>query len=455
MLSRSAVGRQAQRAVRQSHAQSVRGYAAASAPFQYQAGEAAGIKIASRDIPGPVATLAIVANAGTRYQFLPGLAEGLQRYAFKATENRSALRIQREAELLGSELQSSLSRENLTIGAKFLRDDLPYFLELLAEVATQTKFQPHVVDEEIIPLLQLTLKKHLADTLSLAQDSVHGLAFHRGLGNPLHITSTTPLKKYVDVETLSAYAASAFAKPSFAIVANGADQTELSKWVGEFFTDVPAQPQEALTSEQTKYYGGEERISHGSAKSSFVVGLPGSSSATGSFFKPEAAVLATLLGGQSSIKWASGFSLLAKATESTPTLNVATTTNVYGDAGLVAVSLSGAAKDVRSGASKIAESLKAIAQGVDQETFQKAKALAKFNELERGSETAAGIRLTGAGLLRDGKPYQINDVASALDGVTEDQLKQFAKEALENKASVSAVGDLHVLPYAEEIGLKV
>ena len=34
-------------------------------------------------------------------------------------------------------------------------------------------------------------------------------------------------------------------------------------------------------------------------------------------------------------------------------------------------------------------------------------------------------------------------------------LKQVAKEALENKASVSAIGDLYVLPYASEIGLKV
>lgn len=33
------------------------------------------------------------------------------------------------------------SRENLVIGAKFIRDDLPYFLELLAEVAGKTKYQ--------------------------------------------------------------------------------------------------------------------------------------------------------------------------------------------------------------------------------------------------------------------------------------------------------------------------
>lgn len=57
------------------------------------------------------------------------------------TERRSTLRIQRESELLGSALQSYHSRENVVVGAKFLRDDLPYFVELLAEVATMSKYQ--------------------------------------------------------------------------------------------------------------------------------------------------------------------------------------------------------------------------------------------------------------------------------------------------------------------------
>lgn len=59
----------------------------------------------------------------------------------QTTDRRSTLRIQRESELLGSELVRHHTRENLVVGAKFLRDDLPYFLELLAEVATLTKFQ--------------------------------------------------------------------------------------------------------------------------------------------------------------------------------------------------------------------------------------------------------------------------------------------------------------------------
>ena len=41
---------------------------------------------------------------------------------------------------MGSLPYTSRSRENLVVGAKFLRDDLPYFVEVLAEVAQQTKY---------------------------------------------------------------------------------------------------------------------------------------------------------------------------------------------------------------------------------------------------------------------------------------------------------------------------
>lgn len=312
----------------------------------------------------------------------------------------------------------------------------------------------HVLNEEVIPLMELNLKKNLASPLALANESVHGLAFHRGLGSPLNPTSSTSFKKYLDIDAISEYAASAYSKPNFAIVANGVEDGALSRWVGEFFTDVPAQAAVEIKSEQAKYYGGEERIAHASGNA-VVLGFTGSSSPTGSFHKPELAVLASLLGGESSIKWSPGFSLLAKAAQDSPLMHISTKSHVYTDAGLLTISLNGSVQDIRSAAPKVVEALKSAAKNISKEDFQKAKALAKFKELEYGSSTAGGIELTGAGLVRDGKAYQIEEVASSIDSVTLEKVQQAAKEALENRASVSTVGDLYALPYAEELGLKV
>ncbi|EMC96320.1 hypothetical protein BAUCODRAFT_69548 [Baudoinia panamericana UAMH 10762] len=451
---RPAIRNAARRAWQQ---QQRRGLAApASGSFQYQTGEAQGIKFASRDQPGPVGTLALVAQAGTRYETAPGLAEGLKFYAFKNTERRSTLRIQRESELLGSQLFSYHSRENVVLGSRFLRDDLPYFVELLAEVVNMTKYQSHVVHEEIIPLITMDQKKYLANTLDMATNSAFGLAFHRGLGLPVRPASSIPTKRYLTVDALSTYAKSAYSKPTFAVVGNGIEHSELSKWVNEFFGDTAASPATKLTTQQSKYHGGEERIAHASTTQSLVMAFPGSSSPTGPFYKPEVSVLAALLGGQSTIKWSPGFSLLSKATTSAPNMHITTRSHIFSDAGLLTIELSGLGSDIRSTAPQVVETLKSVAQqGISKEDFAKAKALAKFKELDFGQETAAGMELTGAGLVHGDKAYQIDEIAKGYDGVTEEKVRQVAREAVEGKASVSAVGDLHVLPFAEEIGLKV
>ena len=68
------------------------------------------------------------------------LAVGADSDQIQSTTKRSALRITREAELLGGELSAFHSRENLVLRAKFLKEDLPYFTELLGEVISKTRY---------------------------------------------------------------------------------------------------------------------------------------------------------------------------------------------------------------------------------------------------------------------------------------------------------------------------
>ncbi|KAF2826353.1 ubiquinol-cytochrome C reductase complex core protein-like protein 2 [Ophiobolus disseminans] len=458
MLSRPTACRGAQRAarqhvLRQSHQR--RGLAApASGSFQYEAGEAKGVKYASRDFAGPTTTLALVAKAGTRFQPLPGLTEGLANFAFRSTERRSTLRIVRESELLGASLNAYHSRENLVLEAKFLRDDLPYFVELLGEVASKTKYQPFVYNEEVLPLINFAHKRFLGSVTEMATNSAHALAFHRGLGVPTASASQTPFTKYLDAEAIEWYSKVAYAKPNFAVVANGADAGEFGKWVNEFFDDVPASASEqSAGKDQTKYVGGEERIAHDGGNA-MVIAFPGSSSFTGKFYKPEIAVLASLLGGQAAVKWSAGFTILANA--AAPGTKVKTTSAIYSDAGLLYTTITGSAKGVAETAKAAVDAIKKIASGeISSELISKAKATAKFKELEHGQDARAGLELTGNGLIHNTQPYQIDEVAKLIDGVSEESLKSAAKQLLENRASVSSVGDLFVLPYAEEIGLKV
>lgn len=341
------------------------------------------------------------------------------------------------------------SRENLVIGAKFLREDLPYFTELLGEVISKTKytcislnyglsrymliaFSAHELDEDVLRVIKLSQKAFLANTAALAINSAHAVAFHRGLGVPLHPTSSIPIAKYLNQVNLDAFSRLAYCRSNIAVVANGASHTDLSKWMNEFFSEtsvglpelpeLPELPQ--LYSPPTQYYGGEERISHDSGNN-MVIAFPGSSSFTGGAFKPEILVLAALLGGESTIKWSSGFSLLSKITASPPYPHITTTHSAYSDAGLLSISISGTAKDIKIASQEVVKTLNTIALGnVNQEDVKKAVATAKFEALNAGQNVAAGLELTGAGLIQGGKAFQIDDVGKSISGVTEDQVKK-------------------------------
>lgn len=292
------------------------------------------------------------------------------------------------------------------------------------ELRTNKNRAAHEYHEEVEHVIKLCQKKLLGNVSDLAINSAHGVAFHRGLGTPLLPSSSTPLTKYLNESSIAQFASSAYAKPNIAIVANGASQAELAKWVGEFFTDVPSSSVGALSSEPTKYYGGEERIAHDSGNS-LVIAFPGSSSFTaGSSYKPEIAVLAALLGGQSSIKWSPGFSLLSKAASSFPGASAATTHFAYSDAGLLSIQFSGSASAIRNASVEAVKTLKGISDGsISKEDFTKAVAAAKYSALEEGQNIEAGLVATGAGLVQGGKAFQIDEVGKSVEAVSVDKLK--------------------------------
>lgn len=314
----------------------------------------------------------------------------------------------------------------------------------------------------------------------MAVDAVHDVAFHQGLGENITPSAHFPYEKNLSSEAVAEYARNAYAKSNVALVGSGISSSELSKWVGDFFNTLPnagASGQYQLKSgSSTNYYGGEQRTST-KAGNSVVIAFPGSGAFGTSAYKPAASVLAALLGGESSIKWTPGFSLLSQATQGFNKLRVSTKNYTYSDAGLLAVNLSGKADQVASAGKSVVEALKKVAAGeVAVDEIKKASAFAKFSALESAQTLATGLEVTGSGLINGSKPYQISEVAQGIDSVTEAQVKdvslfrshtcaqenssltslsQLAKTLVSGKASVASVGDLSQLPYASDLGLTV
>lgn len=273
--------------------------------------------------------------------------------------------------------------------------------------------------------MRLEQKALLGSPLALAVNSAHASAFHRGLGTPTNATSSSPFTKYLDAQAVADFSDAAYARNNIAVVANGADHGEFAKWVKEFFQDTKTGSNVyKLSNTPSKYHGGEERIAHGSG-SVMIIGFPGSSSFTsGQSFKPEIAVLAALLGGESSIKWSPGFSLLSKAAASFPHAHVSTQNAAYTDAGLLYTTITGKSEDIAKASKAVVDTLKSIASGsVSNEDIAKATALAKFRALEAGQQTEAGLEATGMGLISNSKAYQIDELGQRIGKVSADQVK--------------------------------
>lgn len=285
-----------------------------------------------------------------------------------------------------------------------------------------TPFAAHELHEEIEPVFNIKQASFNANASALALDNAHAVAFHNGLGSPIYPSSSSPVRKYLNEEYIARYADVVYSKPNIAVVADGASASDLSSWVTKFFQDVPATSQsgESLKTVASTYHGGEQRTSH-QAGNSMVIAFPGSNAA-GS--KPEIAVLAALLGGKSTIKRSAGFSLLSKATASTPGLSVETTNLAYSDAGLLTIQLSGSAASVRKAAEETAKILKNIANGtVSKDDITKAVSNAKFDILEQGQLRSHTILQAGTGLLHGGKQFDIAAIAKSIDGVNANSLK--------------------------------
>ena len=381
-----------------------------------------GLKVAAGHDDGRAATSAVsvVVRAGSRYQLIPGTAHLLEKFAFKNTTQRTSFRITRETELLGGMLSASLSREHIILSAQFMREDLPYFLELLGEVLTETKYSQHEFHDNVVPLAKLEYDAAKSSLIPLALDGIHAQAYRRGLGNEMLIL---PEVEVTGQDVLD-FARASYTQQNIAVVGHGVDQQAFEQQVAECFADVAKTP--AASVKENKYYGGEARIPLAGGSSCYAIAFPGSK-LTGNA-TAELAVLAALLGGEAHVKWSSGLSPLAKLADATCH---ATATNIcYSDTGLFTVFVYGKSDKVASAARAALKALKDVASGsvkISADELQRAVAQAKFAALQNNENKLALIEAVGQTLLNGGDVAATLSPSTLLGKVTADKVKQVRK----------------------------
>lgn len=105
-------------------------------------------------IQNPAASIGLYINSGSIYEGpgTHGATHLLERMAFKSTTNRSHLRIVREVEAIGGNINATASREQMGYTFDALKTHIPQMVELLIDSVRNPAFLDWEVNEEVLNL---------------------------------------------------------------------------------------------------------------------------------------------------------------------------------------------------------------------------------------------------------------------------------------------------------------
>lgn len=329
-------------------------------------------------------------------------------------------------------MSSGSARETISVSANCLREDIPYFLEALADIALHTTYtgtsirlvtQILIADyefhDDILPLAQLEYDALQTSSVSLALDAIHNNAFHRGLGTNILASPFTPIHAH-DIQS---YARDVYTKSNLVLVASGAGINDLP--VEEFWGNLPTG--KPLTSPPTKYHGGEARIPHSAKENVIAVSWPGSA-LYGPYSSPELHVLSHYLGGFARMPWSRGQSAFSKMATSISRGTALIATNIpYSDAGLFTIISVGSTSSMPKVASAALKLVKDVASGtvtIKPEELKRAVASARYITYYTSEARLSNLEPIGQAVLDTGSVVDLGAVVAGYDKVTPEKIKQ-------------------------------
>lgn len=253
---------------------------------------------------------------------------------------------------------------------------------MLGDAVSRLKLMSHEFSEEVAPqsIAEYEAAMHSADAVAL--DKIHEVAFRRGLGNSLYASPDVS----VSHKDATAFANQALGSANnIAVLASNVDSGALNSLVSEHFS--VSGSGSAFVPSETTYYGGEARLMHHGSHDFLSVAFKAGSLADQSYF-----VLQHLLGGEPSVKWNQGASLLSTQAPGAKAFYYG-----YSDAGLVGFNVAGSASDITGVAQKASAAFKKVAAGeVSEEDVKRAIANAKFDIASSADQRISSLESSGA-----------------------------------------------------------
>ena len=415
-----------------------------------------GAKIASEDTGGASLAVGMYIAAGSKNEnpYTTGAAHLLERMAFKATRNRTAFRVTREAEVIGANLLASASREQMAYTVDCLKTNLPEAVELLADSVMNPKLADHEV-ADVASALKAEMTDLASNPANLMMEAVHAVAFDGGLGQPL-VASAGALSR-MDGDTLAHFVQQNYVAPQVVLAASGCAHEDLVAVAEPLLAQLPAGAAAAATA-PSRYVGGDYRVASDSPVANIVLAFEFAGGWKDTKASTAMTVLNTLMGGGGSFS-AGGPGKGMYSRLYTRVLNkhawaqnCTAFHSVFDDVGVVGIS--GVADGDRAGdmVKVMAHEMASVASGqITEEELARAKAATVSSILMNLESKAIVAEDIGRQILTYGERKAPAEFIAQVNALTVADVAAVAKKCVASKPTLCMVGDLSAAPRYEAL----
>ncbi|HWG04397.1 MAG TPA: pitrilysin family protein [Beijerinckiaceae bacterium] len=403
-----------------------------------------GLRIVSdamRDLE--TASLGVWVAAGSRHEAAQehGLSHLLEHMAFKGTRRRSARDIADEIETAGGDLNAATSVEQTAYYARVLAADTGLALDILADILTDSVFDPAELKREKDVILQeIGAVEDTPDDLVF--DLFNAAAFpEQPIGRP--ILGTPEKVAAFDRASLSSYLDRHYGAPVTVVAAAGAvEHGRIVDDAARRFEGMAANTH--LSAVPARYSGGDRRLDRKLEQTHIVVGFEGRS-----FHDPNAYaahIFANAVGGGMSSR------LFQEVREKRGLVyEIYSFHWAYADTGLFGFYAATSPRDVAALLPVALDCLGQAVQDLDEAEVLRAKAQMKVSLLAALESSAARAEQIARQLLAFGRVLPREEIISEIDNLTLADIRRAGSAMLSTPATVAVVGKTAKVPTPERI----
>ena len=371
-----------------------------------------------------------------------GLAHLLEHMAFKGTGGRSAWKIASEIENVGGEINAATSVETTSFYARVLKDDVPLAIDILADILTDSKFDPHELEREQHVILQ---------EIGAAHDTPDDIVFDRFtetafrdqtigrsiLGTPETVQSFTSAQLRTFIERQ--YGADRMVVVAAGGVTHEEFVREVEKKLGGFRPTAASE-----TPRDATYVGGDFREHRDLMDAQIVLGFEGRAYHVRDFYASQ--VLSMILGGGMSSR------LFQEIREKRGLCySVYAFHWGFSDTGIFGVHAATGKGDIAQLVPVIINELQQAGEMIEQEELDRARAQYRAGLMMSHESAASRASQIARQLLLFGRPISTDELVDRLSKLTVDRLTDLSSRLFSTRPTVAAVGPVGAMPAFESI----